>query len=128
MWTTKRQFFFPFLVLTACVIVNGQQAYAAKDPKILFDKAVSQAESYNLKKAEKSFKKALKSSPDNYSIHFNLALLYFQKNNLKLSLKYGLKASQLNPFDTRIKKLLSSTHFLLEQYEEARTILIALNA
>ncbi len=99
-------------------------AWAKSDPKALFDAGVKSANDNNFKKAEKNFKAVINASENNYPSHFNLALLYFREGKYSLSLKYSQKAFELNPFDTRINKLLSSTHVMLENYEDAKKILI----
>ncbi|MBN1869549.1 MAG: hypothetical protein JW847_03115 [Candidatus Omnitrophica bacterium] len=111
---------------TFCVMGRPLSAYAKTDPKTLFEDGVKFAAENNLKKAEKNFKTVIGVSPDNYPSFFNLALLYFQENDYKQSLTYSQKAAQLNPFDMRINKLLSSACSLLENYDESKKTLLSI--
>jgi len=117
-----------FALCMTCASINCSLVHAAKDPKVVFDEGVKYANEDNFKKAEKNFKQVIKASPDNYSSYFNLSLIYFRKENYEQSLKYWLKTSDLNPFDTRAKKLLSSTYSFLGKYEDSRKILTPLVA
>ncbi|MFC1510550.1 tetratricopeptide repeat protein [Candidatus Omnitrophota bacterium] len=98
--------------------------HAKQTPEELFAQAIKYQTESNLKKAEKTFTRVIKSSFSHYPSLYNLSLISVQKQDYKNALKYLKQAKELNPFDLRIDKMLSTAYLILNNNEDAKKHLL----
>lgn len=89
----------------------------------LNNKAILLSRNGKLDKAITLFKEALKDSPEDSNINFNIALVYIKKEQFETAILYLKTSIELSPCDDNLREM-GVCYIRLQDYPKARTFLI----